>query len=50
MPYDRWFDTTAEGIADKVPMFPILDAENNGMSQAIQYLMGKNIEGYPVSF
>ena len=48
MPHHRWFGSTAETIACGVAMFPVLDANHNGMSQAIQYLSGRNIQGYPV--
>ena len=48
MPYDRWFGTTAELIGQQIDMFPILDSDETGFSQAIKLLVGKEIEGFPL--
>jgi len=46
MPFDRWVGSSAEIIAKYVDMFPVLDAEEKGFSNAVKLLLGKNVKGY----
>lgn len=43
MPKSRWLNTSAQYIATEVAMYPILNAERTGFSQAVRFLAGKDL-------
>ncbi|MEA5467652.1 hypothetical protein [Spirulina sp. 06S082] len=43
IPKNRWYRTSAQFIADRVPMFPM---DNQGLSHAIDTIMGKKLSQY----